>query len=205
MAPTASILKEEIIYMHLTLFKYARMLEIASIQSNFDEYKELGILPSQVYKSKQEHRKAVLALIKGILDVFGIVPLPTENRIKEYLEKTLVMNIELSQLQEEILKEVYKEGGKCDTSKINHKIARKFDIKGNETLKDCLISFRASFIRALVGLEDKGLLVRRSKEGTTYLLLTEEGKEVAKKLLIITGWHKRPRKFVKEIKPRTLE
>ncbi|MEA2053905.1 MAG: UPF0058 family protein [Candidatus Thermoplasmatota archaeon] len=65
--------KEEIIQLHTLFAQIKNELERQSLGQNvaFEEYNALGILPHHVHKSKDDHKKAVFILGKGIAQVFS--------------------------------------------------------------------------------------------------------------------------------------
>ncbi|AGK60100.1 putative metal-binding protein [Archaeoglobus sulfaticallidus PM70-1] len=82
--------KEELVFLHLTLFHMKRFFEEAGIANgHFASYDKLGIQPVHIHKSKAEHKKAILTLCKGITDIFkesqpeDVVKNP---RVREMLE-----------------------------------------------------------------------------------------------------------------------
>ena len=56
----------ELIYVHIVLFKTAKLLESLNLL-NLDDYYEMDILPSHIYKTLSEHKKAVMFLAEKIL------------------------------------------------------------------------------------------------------------------------------------------
>ncbi|MET1124931.1 MAG: UPF0058 family protein [Archaeoglobaceae archaeon] len=64
--------KEEIILLHLTLYQIRKLLEELGYTSPyFKYYDEMSIDPSQVNRSKLEHKRAIFYLCKGISDIFS--------------------------------------------------------------------------------------------------------------------------------------
>ncbi|AEA46161.1 UPF0058 family protein [Archaeoglobus veneficus] len=58
--------KKEIIVIHSTLFCIKRLFELAGI-SKFQAYKELGVFPSHIHKSKLHHKKAIMLICIELL------------------------------------------------------------------------------------------------------------------------------------------
>jgi len=79
--------KDELIFVHLTLFYIKQLLEAAGF--NFQAYDELHILPTHIHMSKTLHRKAIALLCIGILRAFW------RNRIPVELREILKMNDEI--------------------------------------------------------------------------------------------------------------
>ena len=64
--------KKELIHIHLLLFQVKRAFEFAGIGNEFfARYNEMGVLPVQISRHKDEHWKAVLNLCFGILKAIG--------------------------------------------------------------------------------------------------------------------------------------
>jgi len=63
--------KEEIILVHLALFHIKQLLEAAGFAGFFQAYEELGVLPTHIYRMKEDHEIAIMFLCVGILKVFG--------------------------------------------------------------------------------------------------------------------------------------
>jgi len=64
--------KDEIILLHLTFFQLERMFrEAGFINDYFLTYERLGVLPSYIHMSKNEHKKATLILCMGILEILA--------------------------------------------------------------------------------------------------------------------------------------
>ncbi len=63
--------KEELVFLHLTLFHMKRFFEEAGIANgHFLSYEKLGIQPVHIHRSKADHKKAIITLCKGITDIF---------------------------------------------------------------------------------------------------------------------------------------
>ncbi len=63
--------KEEIIFLHLTLFQLKQMFERAGFTNDFfSAYERLDIIPAHLYKHKNDHKKAILTLCNVILEIF---------------------------------------------------------------------------------------------------------------------------------------
>ncbi len=63
--------KEEIVLLHLALFNVKRFFESAGIANgHFELYDRLGIQPVHIHKSKEEHKRAILILCRGISEIF---------------------------------------------------------------------------------------------------------------------------------------
>ena len=54
--------KEEIIPLHLQLAKVKKYCEEIGVCCDFPKYKDLGITPLQVHRSKDEHKQAIFVL-----------------------------------------------------------------------------------------------------------------------------------------------
>ena len=63
--------KEEIIMVHVALFHIKQLLEAAGFEEFFRAYEQLDVLPTQIYRMKKDHERAVLSLCLGILEVLG--------------------------------------------------------------------------------------------------------------------------------------
>ena len=63
--------KDEIILVHLALFYLKQFLEAAGLVECFQAYRELGILPAHIHRSKAQHEKAATLLCVEILRVLG--------------------------------------------------------------------------------------------------------------------------------------
>jgi hypothetical protein len=63
--------KEELVFLHLTLFHMKRFFEKAGIANgHFLSYEKLGIQPVHIHRSKADHKKAIITLCRGITDIF---------------------------------------------------------------------------------------------------------------------------------------
>lgn len=62
--------KDEVILVHLALFYLKQFLEAAGVKC-FHAYRELGVLPAHVHRSKAQHEKAAMLLCVEILRVLG--------------------------------------------------------------------------------------------------------------------------------------
>lgn len=68
--------KGEIIWIHIILFKIRKMLETCRFTGKyFQLYDKLEIFPSYIYKRKADHKKAILILCLGILEVLHEKPI----------------------------------------------------------------------------------------------------------------------------------
>ncbi|MHC1611237.1 MAG: UPF0058 family protein [Candidatus Methanospirareceae archaeon] len=54
--------KEELMHLHMLLAQLKEYCEESGLDCDFRKYKELGISPSQVHRSKEEHKQAIFAL-----------------------------------------------------------------------------------------------------------------------------------------------
>ena len=54
--------KEELIHLHLLLAQFKRSFEDVGLEYGFTRYEELNISPSQIYRSKEEHKRAIFVL-----------------------------------------------------------------------------------------------------------------------------------------------
>ena len=62
--------KNDIIFIHLTLFEIKSMLEKAGFKNDFFSiYNQLGVLPSDLHKNREMHEKAIIVLCYGILKI----------------------------------------------------------------------------------------------------------------------------------------
>ncbi|MBE8538691.1 UPF0058 family protein [Geoglobus acetivorans] len=64
--------KEELVFLHLTLFHVKRFLEEAGLSNGyFREYEDMGVQPVHIHKSKNDHKKAIFLLCKGLNEMLG--------------------------------------------------------------------------------------------------------------------------------------
>ena len=61
--------KDEIILVHLALFYLKQFLKAAGFVECFQAYRELGVLPAHIHRSKAQHEKAAMLLCAEILRV----------------------------------------------------------------------------------------------------------------------------------------
>jgi len=62
--------KEELVFLHLTLFHVKRFLEEVGVTNGyFEEYDEFGVQPVHIHKSKNDHKRAIFLLCRGINDL----------------------------------------------------------------------------------------------------------------------------------------
>ncbi|MFZ2070764.1 MAG: UPF0058 family protein [Halobacteriota archaeon] len=54
--------KEELVHLHLLLAQLKKYCEEHGLNCDFAKYKELGISPFQVHRSKEDHKQAVFIL-----------------------------------------------------------------------------------------------------------------------------------------------
>jgi len=59
--------KQELIHLHGLLAELQTQSEAAGEQPS-EEYRELGVQPTSIHRSKTDHKAAVFALIHGITD-----------------------------------------------------------------------------------------------------------------------------------------
>lgn len=72
--------KEELVFLHLTLFHVKRFLEEAGLTNGyFRDYDKLGVQPVHIHKSKNDHKKAIYLLCKGLNEMLA------ENRNSDIL------------------------------------------------------------------------------------------------------------------------
>jgi len=94
--------KDELIILHQMLSEIKDYFEAASPELLFSQYHALRISPSQVHKSKLEHKYAIFVLGSEIANAMRTVEFSASNRIsarmKELAEKTM-KEIELLQQQ----------------------------------------------------------------------------------------------------------
>jgi hypothetical protein len=76
-----SMHKYDLILIHLVLFKIKQMLEASG--KSFESYENLGIFPTSINKSKQEHIRAVRILCREILNGIGENPERAIQKFKE--------------------------------------------------------------------------------------------------------------------------
>ncbi|RLI88553.1 MAG: hypothetical protein DRO98_03025 [Archaeoglobales archaeon] len=62
--------KKEIIVIHSTLFCIKNLFELAGM-SKFQAYKEYGVFPSHIHKSKFHHRRAIMLICSEILSILS--------------------------------------------------------------------------------------------------------------------------------------
>jgi len=68
-------LKEDLIKIHLNLFKIERAMKLMGITNNyFTLYDELEVFPSHIHKHKDEHAEAIMLLCLGILEALKVEP-----------------------------------------------------------------------------------------------------------------------------------
>lgn len=64
--------KEELVFLHLTLFHVKRFLEEVGLTNGyFREYEDLGVQPVHIHKSKNDHKKAIFLLCKGLNELLS--------------------------------------------------------------------------------------------------------------------------------------
>lgn len=69
------LLKEDLIKIHLNLFKVERAMESVGITNDyFILYDELGVFPCHIHKHKTEHIEAIILLCLGILEAIHEKP-----------------------------------------------------------------------------------------------------------------------------------
>lgn len=94
--------KDELIVLHKMLAEIKDYFEAASPDLLFTQYRALRITPTQVHKSKLEHKYAIFVLGSEIANAMRTVEFSASNRIsarmKELAEKTMK---ELETLQEQ--------------------------------------------------------------------------------------------------------
>lgn len=89
--------KEEIVLVHLALFHIKQLLDVAGFTGIFQAYDGLDILPTYIYRTKEEHEKAVLCLCIGILEVLGgLESIPKVSREALKNKGILIENSQLS-------------------------------------------------------------------------------------------------------------
>ena len=54
--------KEELIQLHTLLVQVKKYCEAKGLDCDFSKYNDLGVTPSQVYRKREEHKKAVFLL-----------------------------------------------------------------------------------------------------------------------------------------------
>jgi len=54
--------KEELVHLHLLLAQLKNYCEEHGLDCDFKRYKELGVTPFQVHRSKDEHKQAIFVL-----------------------------------------------------------------------------------------------------------------------------------------------
>jgi len=59
--------KQELIHLHGLLAELQTRTDAAG-ETTSDEYRELGVQPTSIHRSKTDHKAAVFALIHGITD-----------------------------------------------------------------------------------------------------------------------------------------
>jgi len=81
--------KEEIIQLHTLFAQIKNELERQSSRRNeaFEEYEKLGVLPHHVHKSKDDHKRAVFILGKGIALEFSHDKYSGAGRVAERLAR----------------------------------------------------------------------------------------------------------------------
>uniref|UniRef100_A0A7C4W3B3 UPF0058 family protein n=1 Tax=Geoglobus ahangari TaxID=113653 RepID=A0A7C4W3B3_9EURY len=82
--------KEELVFLHLTLFHVKRFLEEAGVTNGyFEKYDEFGVQPVHIHKSKNDHKRAIFLLCRGINELLRerrYEDLISNPRIREFLE-----------------------------------------------------------------------------------------------------------------------
>lgn len=67
--------KAELILLHLVLSRMKKIFEVADFSNkHFYSYEELTVRPVSIYRSKAEHKEAILTLCRGISDIFKNIP-----------------------------------------------------------------------------------------------------------------------------------
>ena len=81
--------KEEIIQLHTLFAQIKNELERQYSGRNeaFEEYDKFGVFPHHVHKSKDDHKKAVFILGKGIAQVFSHDKYSGAGRVAERLAR----------------------------------------------------------------------------------------------------------------------
>ena len=82
--------KDEIIQLHILFLNIKEKIErLLHDTTLFEEYRKLGILPTEVHRTKEEHKKAVLLLAKKFALILSDEKNSELERIAERLEKML--------------------------------------------------------------------------------------------------------------------
>lgn len=55
--------KEELVHLHMLLAQFKKYCKENGVNADFSKYKELGISPFQVHRSKEEHKQAIFVLL----------------------------------------------------------------------------------------------------------------------------------------------
>ncbi len=64
--------KRELIYIHTLLLRVKEMLELLGISNEFfSAYDDLGVLPTHIFRRKEEHKRAVMLLCFGVMRAMG--------------------------------------------------------------------------------------------------------------------------------------
>jgi len=80
--------KDEIIQLHTLFVQIKEEIERQLANNHvFEEYKELGIFPQHVHKSKDEHKRAIFILGKEIATVFSTTKYSGPDRVAQRLER----------------------------------------------------------------------------------------------------------------------
>jgi len=66
------ISKKELIHIHMLLFRVKEMFELAGIGNEyFSAYDDLDVLPTHIFRRREEHKRAVLLLCFGVMRAVG--------------------------------------------------------------------------------------------------------------------------------------
>ena len=86
--------KEELIQLHTLMAQMKKYFEINGSKNNFNTYKDLGISPVHVHRSKAEHKHAIFVLGEEIASIISDDDYSgsgrTSVRMNELAVKTLI-------------------------------------------------------------------------------------------------------------------
>ncbi|MDF2954644.1 UPF0058 family protein [Candidatus Alkanophaga liquidiphilum] len=84
--------KEELIHLHLLLAQIKKYFEENGLDNGFTQYKELGISPFHIHRSKSDHKRAIFTLGNELASMIAKDEFSesyrTAERMKEFARRT---------------------------------------------------------------------------------------------------------------------
>ena len=72
--------KEELVHFHILLAQFKNFCEENGFSDDFRSYENLGIYPFQVYRSKEEHKRAIFVLANELVSSLAANSLPVASK-----------------------------------------------------------------------------------------------------------------------------